>query len=81
MLDGTGPAGAILGRQGREYFRQHYAWPVIERKYRDMFDRLTREPARRPSMEPLPGLLARRRRTLPPAQAVLDAAPSGPVVR
>ena len=43
VLDGTGPAGAILGREGRDYFRRHYAWPVIERKYRDMFDRLRRE--------------------------------------
>ena len=81
MLDGTGPAGAILGRQGRDYFRQHYAWPVIERKYRDMFDRLTRESSAPPVMEPLPGFLARRRRTLPPAQAVVDAAPGGPAVR
>jgi len=80
MLDGTGPAGVILGRQGREYFNQHYAWPVIERKYRDMFDRLTREPAAA-AMEPLPGFLARRRATLPPAQSVLDGIPSGPVAR
>lgn len=70
---------AALGRNGREYFRRHYAWPVIERKYVDMFDRLRREPPRR-RMESLPGWWARRRRVLPPARQVVDRAPSGPVV-
>jgi glycosyltransferase involved in cell wall biosynthesis len=77
-LDATGPVGGFLGRNGRDFFQRHYAWPVIERKYLDMFDRLRREPASTP-IEPLPGFLARRRRTLPPARAVVDAAPSGPV--
>ena len=80
MLESHGPAGAVLGRNGREFFRRHYTWPVIERKYLDMFDRLQREPAGAP-MEPLPGYFARRRRSLPPAQDVMRAAPSGPVVR
>ena len=44
-LESNGPLHARLGRNGREYFRRHYAWPVIERKYLDMFDRLTREDA------------------------------------
>ena len=35
---------ASLGRNGREFFQRHYAWPVIERKYLDMFERLKREP-------------------------------------
>jgi glycosyltransferase involved in cell wall biosynthesis len=80
VLDGSGPAGAVLGRQGHDYFRRHYAWPVVEQKYRDLFDRLKREttPA---AMDPLPGWLARRRRTLPPARAVVDALPAGPVTR
>jgi glycosyltransferase involved in cell wall biosynthesis len=76
-LEGTGPLAAILGRNGREFFRKHYTWPVIERKYLEMFDRLTREPA--PPMEPLPGFLDRRRRDLPPGRDVMQAAPSGPV--
>jgi len=79
-LESTGPAGAVLGRHGRDYFRRHYTWPVIERKYLDMFDRLKRETAPAP-MEPLPGWLARRRRTLPPADEVLEAAPTGPATR
>jgi glycosyltransferase involved in cell wall biosynthesis len=42
-LESNGPLNARLGRNGREFFRQHYTWPVIERKYLDMFDRLSRE--------------------------------------
>ena len=76
-LEASGPLGATLGRNGRAYFREHYSWPVIERKYLDMFDRLRREPA--PAMEPLPGWMARRRRVMPPGRAVVDAAPSAPV--
>jgi glycosyltransferase involved in cell wall biosynthesis len=79
-LEGTGPLGAILGRNGREYFRRHYAWPVIERKYLEMFERLAREPAAA-AIEPLPGFFARRKRTLEPARAVVDALPIGPVLK
>jgi glycosyltransferase involved in cell wall biosynthesis len=79
-LDGTGPAGAVLGRQGKDFFRRHYTWPVVEQKYRDLFDRLKRDTAPA-AMDPLPGWLARRRRSLPPARAVVDALPAGPVTR
>lgn len=76
VLDEPGLAAA-LGRQGREYFTRHYAWPVIERKYLDMFGRLAAEPAVS-RMEPLPGWLARRRKNLPPAAEVLGRLPAGP---
>ncbi|MGH9331852.1 MAG: glycosyltransferase family 4 protein [Vicinamibacterales bacterium] len=80
-LEASGPLNAILGSNGREYFRQHYAWPVIERKYLEMFGRLKQEDkagaARR--MEPLPGWLARRRQDVPPAEEILATLPSGPV--
>jgi glycosyltransferase involved in cell wall biosynthesis len=68
-----------FGNNGREYFERQYSWPVIERKYLDMFDELRRTP---PShvMEPLPGWIARRARTAPPAADVVDALPVGPVV-
>jgi len=79
LLEASGPLGSVLGRNGRDFFSRHYGWSTIERKYLDMFARLGREPAS--PMEPLPGLFARRRRTLPPAAAVIDAAPSGPVIR
>ena len=38
---------ATLGPNGRQFFREHYDWPVIERKYLDMFERLKKEPAAR----------------------------------
>lgn len=76
LLDDPALADA-LGRNGREYFTRHYSWPVIERKYIDMFNRLTSEPAREP-MEALPGWLARRRPTAPAAIDVVAGLPSGP---
>jgi glycosyltransferase involved in cell wall biosynthesis len=80
VLEGRGPAGAILGAQGRDFFRRHYTWQVIERKYREMFERLGRD-AHRPSMEPLPSWIARRRRDLPAAASVVEKLPSGPAIR
>lgn len=78
-LEAAGPIGGPFGRNGRDYFRQHYTWPVIEKKYLDMFDRLSREPASA-ALEPLPGLVARRRRDVPPAAEVVQAVKAGPVV-
>ena len=66
-----------LGRNGRAYFTRHYSWPVIERKYLEMFARLSGERTTR-RIEPLPGWLARRRRDLSPAAEILAAVPSGP---
>ena len=67
---------AQLGRNGRQFYDQNYSWPVIERKYLDMFAQLSSNP---PShrMEKLPGWLARRQRSLRPAAQVLDELPSG----
>jgi glycosyltransferase involved in cell wall biosynthesis len=87
-LESNGPLNARLGRNGREYFRQNYAWPVIERKYLEMFDRLKREsPATGGShegaqrgMPPLPGFFARRARTLPASREVLAKIPQGPAL-
>jgi glycosyltransferase involved in cell wall biosynthesis len=79
LLEGTGPLGGLLGRNGREFFRRHYAWPVIERKYLDMFERLKREPGTR--MDPLPGWFARRRRTERPGEQVVSTARKGPVLK
>jgi glycosyltransferase involved in cell wall biosynthesis len=78
-LDAAGPLGGVLGRNGRQFYERHYAWPVIERKYLEMFERLRREPTL--PIEPLPGWFARRRRGLAPARSVVEAAPSGPVLR
>jgi glycosyltransferase involved in cell wall biosynthesis len=73
-----GPAlASALGRSGREYFTKHYAWPVIERKYLEMLERLRREPGKS-TIEPIPGWFARRRKNLPPANEVVAALPTGP---
>src|SRR5207245_437203 len=39
-LESNGPLNARLGRNGREFFKRNYAWPVIERKYLDLFAQL-----------------------------------------
>ena len=75
-LESNGPLHARLGPNGRDYFARHYAWPVIERKYLDMFRRLEREPAASRQPEPLPGWLARRRATTLPAGARTVARPA-----
>jgi glycosyltransferase involved in cell wall biosynthesis len=73
--------GAALGDNGRAFYGRHYAWPVIERKYLDMFARLDRENAEGVTrrMEPLPGWWGRRRADLPPAAEVLENVSAGPV--
>ena len=79
-LESNGPLHARLGRNGREYFARHYAWPVIEKKYLDMFAQLKKQNASA-AIEPLPGWLARRRQEVPAANDVLARVPSGAVVR
>src|SRR6478736_3301452 len=60
-----------MGRNGMAYFRRHYTWPVIERKYLQMFEQLAREPeGQQASMAPLPGYFARRKKVLPPGMKV-----------
>jgi glycosyltransferase involved in cell wall biosynthesis len=68
--------GAALGGNGRRFFRDHYEWAVIERKYMDLLKALKDEPPRS-TIEPLPGWMARRRRTLPPAEDVMARLPTG----
>jgi len=80
-LESNGPLNARLGKNGREFFTRNYAWPVIERKYLDIFERLKKEDgsasAGARKIEPLPGVLARRRRDLPPAADVVAKIPRG----
>ncbi len=82
VLESSPAVASALGRNGSAFFRTHYSWPVIERKYLDMFDRLSREAGESGGarvMAPLPGWWGRRQRTLLPARDVLQSLPSGPV--
>ena len=79
-LEAAGPLNQVLGRNGRDFFKRHYAWPVVERKYLEMFDRLKKESSKT-ALEALPGWFARRKKNVPPAAAAVDAAPKGPVLR
>jgi glycosyltransferase involved in cell wall biosynthesis len=75
---------SALGSNGRAFFQQHYAWPVIERKYLDMLRHLDDEnrtrPRHRAAAERQPGFFGRRRRVLRPASEVLARLDSGPVL-
>ena len=79
-LESNGPLHARLGQNGREYFRRHYSWPVIERKYLDMLQQLTKAAGPQRALEPLPGWLARRRKIIRPAAEILADVPSGPAL-
>jgi glycosyltransferase involved in cell wall biosynthesis len=82
VLDGSAGVAAVLGRNGRRFFHANYAWPIIERKFLDMFARLSRESTADRAgrtMEPLPGWWRRRQRSLAPSREVLTRLPSGPV--
>jgi glycosyltransferase involved in cell wall biosynthesis len=78
-LESNGPLHARLGANGRDYFATHYAWPVIERKYLEMFARLSTSRDTQMMMPPLPGWWTRRRADQPPAAARLRTIPAGPV--
>ena len=75
-IDTTSSLQAALGRNGRGFFERHYAWPVIEKKYVDMLEQLSKESSPRP-MEAMPGWFGRRRRTQPPADDVVKKLPVG----
>ncbi|MGH9204348.1 MAG: glycosyltransferase family 4 protein, partial [Vicinamibacterales bacterium] len=57
VIDTNPSLQAALGRNGRAFFERHYSWPVIEKKYLDMLERLSKEPAT-PRMDRLAGRLA-----------------------
>ncbi len=48
MIDFSPSLASGLGRNGQDYFTRHYSWQVIERKYLDMLERLSREPGQKP---------------------------------
>jgi glycosyltransferase involved in cell wall biosynthesis len=65
-----------LGRNGRQFFREHYDWRVVEGKYLDMFARLSKDAPPR-AHDSAPGWLDRRRQDLPPAHDVVARLPAG----
>jgi len=68
-----------LGRNGRQFFREHYDWPVIERKYLETFERLSKTtPAA--TMPALPGWLERRKEECPPGAEVVAGLGVGPAL-
>jgi glycosyltransferase involved in cell wall biosynthesis len=69
-----------LGKNGRQFFRDHYDWPVIERKYLDILQRLSAESAAS-AIEPLPGWFDRRKQECPAGSEVVAGLPSGPHLR
>ena len=84
-LESNGPLNSRLGLNGREFFRRNYAWPVVEQKYLEMFERLKKaslppEGGSSRVMEPIPGFFARRKRSIPPAREILDKIPTGPAL-
>ena len=49
-LESNGPLQRGSGATDASTFERHYAWPVIERKYLDMFDRLKRGAGAQPNV-------------------------------
>jgi glycosyltransferase involved in cell wall biosynthesis len=78
-IDFNPSLAAALGRSGRDYFNRHYSWPIIERKYLDMLERLGREP-HVTQMEAVPGWFARRRNDVPPGNEIVSKLPVGPAL-
>jgi len=71
----------VLGENGVRYYQANYTWPMIERRWLSMIERLDREgrPAQRsPLTEPMPGWFARRHADRAPATYLLEGLPSGP---
>jgi len=78
-LERTRWLNVSLGRSGRQFFRDHYDWPVIERKYLDVIAGLANSPATA-AIEDVPGWLERRRPACRPAREVLAGVPAGAVL-
>jgi glycosyltransferase involved in cell wall biosynthesis len=70
-----------LGENGRRYFQDNYAWPVIDAKYDAMLQQLQTTTVTPAAIESLPGWIARHRGSLPPASEVLAGIPAGAVPR
>ena len=80
-LETSSPLRKGLGHNGRRFFSRHYAWPVINRKYLTMLERLKKHDVATNGthkLEKVPGWWTRRQRRLPPANDIIKALPTGP---
>lgn len=68
-----------LGKNGRQYFRDYYDWPVIEKKYLDMIDRLSKSAPLR-TTEAAAGWFERQKVNCPAGADVVAAVPAGPTI-
>ncbi len=68
-----------LGKNGRHYYRDYYDWPVIENKYLDMIDRLSKS-APLHAIDPAAGWFERQKVDCPAGAEVVAAVPAGPVI-
>jgi len=68
-----------LGKNGRQYFRDYYDWPVIEKKYLDMIDRLSKSSPVR-TTEATAGWFERQKVNCPAGADVVAAVPAGPTI-
>lgn len=68
-----------LGKNGRQYFRDYYDWPVIEKKYLEMIDRLSKSSALR-TAEAAAGWFERQKVNCPAGADVVAAVPAGPTI-
>jgi glycosyltransferase involved in cell wall biosynthesis len=68
-----------LGKNGRHYYRDYYDWPVIEKKYLDMIDRLSKSAPLR-AIDHGAGWFERQKVDCPAGAEVVAAVPGGPTV-
>ena len=80
LLEKNRPLRQKFGMNGRAYYRRHYTWPVIEKKYLDMLQQLSVSSQQGQTIESLPGWFGRNRRTRQPAHHVVEQVPKGPVL-
>ena len=80
LLEKNRPLRQKFGMNGRTYYRRHYTWPVIEKKYLDMLQQLSVSSQQGQTIESLPGWFGGNRRTRQPAHHVVEQVPKGPVL-
>jgi glycosyltransferase involved in cell wall biosynthesis len=68
-----------LGKNGRQYYRDNYDWPVIEKKYLDMIDRLSKSSPLR-TIDATAGWFERQKVNCPAGADVVAAVPAGPTI-